>query len=371
MPAIGIGRSYSCFMKILIIDDEAAIRAALRETLELNGHQVLAASDGEQGIRLAAQAPDFVLCDICMPGMDGYSVLEAIQRLPQGREVPFIFLTARTDRADYRRGMALGADDYLTKPFTVRELLEAIAARVQRQRPLRERIEQLVASRRREAEADWSHELLTPLNAVIGGLDLIEMDGATVSPAELKDLLKIIRSGAERQWRLSRKLVRYHDLQRPKSDARAAAAGPCRAESALAAAVKRVGHETNRAADIRVTSDAATIGLPEPVLADGLAELIENACNFSRPGQRVTITGTSDRGCYRIEVLDEGEGMAMAERERISDFVQFDRERRGQQGLGLGLAIARLTAEYCGGRFTIADGEGGRGLRVTMELPAT
>jgi two-component system sensor histidine kinase TctE len=107
------------------------------------------------------------------------------------------------------------------------------------------------------------------------------------------------------------------------------------------------------------------------VLADGLAELIENACNFSRPGQRVTITGTFDRGCYRIEVLDEGEGMAMAERERISDFVQFDRERRGQQGLGLGLAIARLTAEYCGGRFTIADGEGGRGLRVTMELPAT
>ena len=85
-------------MKILIIEDDEAIRETLRDFLELNGHTVLAAVDGEEGVRLAAERPELVLCDVGLPGKDGYEVIQAIHRLPGGGDMPFIFLTARADR---------------------------------------------------------------------------------------------------------------------------------------------------------------------------------------------------------------------------------------------------------------------------------
>ena len=137
-------------MKILIIEDEPAIQQTLKDLLEINGHTVIAASDGIEGVKMTSQKPDLILCDVGLPGMDGYEVIKAVRQQPESRDLPFIFLTARADRADQRQGMALGADDYVTKPFTERDLLDAIAARIDRQRPLRERVEELVEQRHRE-----------------------------------------------------------------------------------------------------------------------------------------------------------------------------------------------------------------------------
>lgn len=118
-------------MKILIIEDDESIRLTLQDLLELNGHTVLAAATGPEGLDLARDQPEMIICDIGLPGLDGHQVLAAIREMPECREVTFIFLTARAERGDMRRGMAGGADDYITKPFTERDILEAIAARVQ------------------------------------------------------------------------------------------------------------------------------------------------------------------------------------------------------------------------------------------------
>ena len=101
-------------MKILIIEDEAEIRETLQDLLELNGHTVTVAADGEEGIKRAQELPELILCDIGMPGLNGHQVITAVRELPQCRDIPFIFLTARADRMDQRQGMALGADDYIT-----------------------------------------------------------------------------------------------------------------------------------------------------------------------------------------------------------------------------------------------------------------
>jgi CheY-like chemotaxis protein len=113
-------------MNILIIEDEPAIRDTLQLCLELNGHTVLAAADGPDGVRLAAQQPDLILCDVGLPSLDGYGVIAAIRQLPAGRDVPFIFLTARAGPDDLRRARSLGANGYVAKPFTERELMDAI-----------------------------------------------------------------------------------------------------------------------------------------------------------------------------------------------------------------------------------------------------
>ncbi|GAB3794917.1 hypothetical protein GCM10028819_10070 [Spirosoma humi] len=125
--------------KILLIEDEEQIRKNLLDILSLKGYQVVAAADGLEGVDIAKQQPpDLILCDIMMPHLSGYHVLELIRRHEPSMFVPFIFLTAKSDMVDLRRGMELGADDYLTKPFSTKDLLAAIESRLKRhqQKPL-------------------------------------------------------------------------------------------------------------------------------------------------------------------------------------------------------------------------------------------
>lgn len=122
---------------ILVIEDEQAILGNLLEILDLEGFQAIGARQGIEGIQKAqAHRPDLILCDIKMPCLDGYGVLEALRQDPDTAAIPVIFLSARGDRSDIRRGMNLGADDYLTKPCTIADLLEAVHSRLKKQAAL-------------------------------------------------------------------------------------------------------------------------------------------------------------------------------------------------------------------------------------------
>jgi CheY-like chemotaxis protein len=118
---------------ILLIEDNANIRENTSEILELAGYNVLTAEDGKAGVELALQhIPDLVICDIMMPVLDGYGVLHMLQRNKEMKDIPFIFLTAKTERSDFRKGMEMGADDYVTKPFDPTELLHAVESRLKK-----------------------------------------------------------------------------------------------------------------------------------------------------------------------------------------------------------------------------------------------
>lgn len=122
-------------VKILVIEDQTVMRENLVTLLEFEGFQVSGAHNGCTGVEKAkASPPDLIVCDVMMPDLDGYGVLEQLRQHPATRQVLFIFLSAKGDRADIRAGMNLGADDYLVKPVSHPELLEAIAARLERQR---------------------------------------------------------------------------------------------------------------------------------------------------------------------------------------------------------------------------------------------
>jgi CRP-like cAMP-binding protein/AmiR/NasT family two-component response regulator len=117
--------------KVLIIEDSNDIRESTVEILELAGYEVKEADNGKTGVELAQQyQPDLILCDIMMPELDGYGVLYLLNKNPQTAATPFIFLTAKAERLDFRKGMEMGADDYLTKPFDDIELLNAIESRL-------------------------------------------------------------------------------------------------------------------------------------------------------------------------------------------------------------------------------------------------
>jgi len=119
--------------KILVIEDEPEMRRNITTILRLEKFHPIAAENGRVGVELAAkERPDLVLCDVMMPELDGYGVLEALRENAQTASVPFIFLTAKGEKPDIRAGMNLGADDYLTKPVAKADLIDAILSRLER-----------------------------------------------------------------------------------------------------------------------------------------------------------------------------------------------------------------------------------------------
>ena len=123
--------------RILLIEDDESVRIPLGELLSANGYEVTLASGGREGLDVVEDGtPDLILCDIMMPDLDGKVVRETLLRDEETANIPFIFLTAKTSEKDIREGMALGADDYITKPYEPETLLKAIAARIRRFRSL-------------------------------------------------------------------------------------------------------------------------------------------------------------------------------------------------------------------------------------------
>jgi len=112
---------------ILVIEDEAPLRANLARILSAENYRVVTAADGEEGIRhVLEHKPDLVICDILMPRVDGFGVLAALRSRPESMAIPFIFLSASADKDDLARGIRSGANEYVTKPFTITDLLAAV-----------------------------------------------------------------------------------------------------------------------------------------------------------------------------------------------------------------------------------------------------
>ncbi|WP_421765101.1 response regulator [Ekhidna sp.] len=123
--------------RILVIEDQEDVRENISELLELSNYDVSNASNGKEGVKKALSSPpDLILCDIMMPEMDGYEVLYLLSKNPETASLPFIFLTAKAEKSDFRKGMNMGADDYITKPFEEMELLGAIERRLKKYKEL-------------------------------------------------------------------------------------------------------------------------------------------------------------------------------------------------------------------------------------------
>ena len=197
--------------KILLIEDEISVRENISDLLEAEGFETITAANGKVGIDLAiSQVPDIILCDLMMPEVDGYGVLERLRQEMLTATIPFIFLTAKSTRTDIRKGMDLGADDYLTKPFTRAELLGAISSRLDKQMKMKNYLSNnysdishfspemllIKSSLRRAIEAGQRHEFQTyyqPIVDIISGKIIaaeslvrwISPELGMVSPAEL------------------------------------------------------------------------------------------------------------------------------------------------------------------------------------------
>ena len=370
IPSTGVDQAPAKILQVLVIEDDIRWLTWVEANLESAGHKVHSAPDGLAGLEMVAKVkPDIILCDIEMPRLNGFGVLEALRQQPGLSDIPLVFLTSRNARVDQRKGMALGADDYLTKPFSREELLSSIAGALGRRESLAERLRHYTEEYRRELAAPWAHELLTPLNGILGIASLLEAEPGAISHTELRELARSIHVSARRQQDLARKLVQHFQLEQLReynwSDPTAAIEAGAGIEDEVIGVAERVA----RSADLHLNCVRAAVKINPQWLRAAVGELVENACKFSPKGTTVAVTARIVDGLYRIEIVDQGPGMTAEERTAIAAFRQFDRAKHEQQGLGLGLAIVRNIARLHHGSFGLEPGPDGQGLRAIVDLP--
>lgn len=358
--------------KILVIEDEAALLEEIVEWLRFEGYEVFGAAGGAEGIRLAlAHLPDLIVSDVMMPGVDGHRVLLELRTQPATAHTPFIFLSALAERHDIRRGMNLGADDYVTKPFTRRDLLEAVRMRLAKEEAARQRAAAALDELRQGVSTALPHELRTPLVGIIGFGEMLAMDPGSFTEGEIAHMARAIVTSGERLMHLIDNYLLYVQLemeQKPEpAPARRTDELSCAGE-AVERACRQAAARHGRDEDLLLDVEDAVVAMPEEWLEKVAAELADNAFRFSAAGAPVRVSAACEGDGWLLSVQDRGRGIAPDELRRIDAFVQFRRRLYEQQGAGLGLAIARRLAERQGGALTVAS-ELGAGTCVTVRLP--
>jgi len=338
---------------ILLLDDDENILSVFSMALRHHGYRVIEASSGDEGIELAKKhLPDLILSDISMPGKDGQAVLQTIRQHPELSTKQVVLMTGQTHLVTQRRGMELGADDFLVKPVSLGDLLRCVEARLERAQ-IHWRVEDRMLSKLRGSlRSNLPHELFTPLGGIIGLSDVLLADYANLSRDEVQDFLKDIHQSALRLHRTLRNYLLILDLQATPQDAPMVTEQLAGADlernvmSGIQAAVDY--HKRAEDMDIKI-ENCSIVSAPGDVslIAE---ELADNACKFSRKGTPVQIHFGSDAV---LQIVDEGRGMSSEEIAQVGTFQQFDRKKHEQQGLGLGLALVQKLAAKCGATFSI------------------
>lgn len=358
---------------ILIVDDEEGLRTVVRSVLEADGYFVVEASDGEAGLAaVREQRPDLVLCDIEMPRMDGFDVLRRF-RETGAPAVPFVFLTGRAARTDMRKGMNLGADDFLTKPFTAEELRSAVVTRLQRRGQLEADTEQKIADLRESISTSVPHELRTPLTGILGFAQLLEEQKDKLTSLEISEAAGHILDSGKRLQRTLEQFWTFAELALLAGDPKQretvaeSVTGPHVLVRVLARGKAR---EHGRESDLQLhLSDHLTVRISTNHLTRLLEEVLDNAFKFSTQGSSVMISFRPEDASCVLRVEDQGRGMEKKEIDAIGGFMQFGRRRHEQQGLGLGLSIAHEITRLYSGQLTV-ESTPGKGTAVTVRLPA-
>jgi signal transduction histidine kinase len=345
----------------------------LAELLEMEGFEVISAEDGGAGIQMARQyLPSLIICDVMMPELDGHAVLAELRQDPATATIPFIFLTARAEKTDLRKGMELGADDYLTKPFTRDELLKAISTRLSKQAAVTREIQTKLDDLRGSITLSLPHEMRTPLTGIIGYSEILAEDYASIQPEEIREFAQAIQQSARRLQHLILNYVLYAELEVAVRDAAYARAllghGSSDIRSVATDVAIQQAQQAQREADLSVELGEGTVQVVERFTRRVIEELLNNAFKFSQPGTPVLVTGQSDGHSYTLCVQDRGRGMTTQQIADVGAYLQFERQRHEQQGQGLGLAIAKRLTELHDGKLSIQS-EYGRQTTVCIILP--
>lgn len=360
--------------KMLIIDDEKKLLLGLKAVMTRAGFDVHIASSGDEGIHLAQEhLPDVIICDVMMPAPNGFQVKKILSNEALTSAIPFIFLTARTGEIDKIAGLNQGADDFITKPFNIDELIARVQAILRRNEIGRrsgiQEMEGALEKIRHSIAANLGHELRTPLGIILASLDLAIKEKYNGNTEDLDWCLNTSLSNAHKLSMLITDLILLNDIDQGKVNKfRRTVDLFFHFRDPIQKVIARYAGK-NLEIQILVEPDI-TIHAPELEFTHTVSHLVENACKFSPQGAKIWIklTGNGQGGC-ELTVENEGSEIPIDLRERVFErYYQVGQgNARPYGGLGVGLTIARAVAEAGGGTVMILDSA--IGCKVCMVYP--
>jgi two-component system sensor histidine kinase/response regulator len=358
---------------IVAIDDNPSVLDTIVNILEAVGYSAKGVLNGGIGAQIVRdRLPDLVICDIKMPGFSGYDVLRELRLDPATASIPIIFLTGQADRERMRVGMEMGADDYITKPFTARELLAAVNTQLEKQKAIATRYESTIRLLRKNIAYALPHELRTPLGGILGYAGVLELDAETLTPDELRQIGDRIVKAGKRLHRVLENYLVYAQIEIMASDPAEVAALrnhiTGKVDLLITDRARAKAGEVNRASDLDLNVDRVALQISEHDLRKILNELLDNAFKFSQPGTPVQIKGVKEDRRYTVTIRDFGRGMTDDQIKLIGAYMQFGRMMHEQQGLGLGLIIAKRLIELHGAEMRIS-GNPNHGVEITIVFP--
>jgi two-component system, sensor histidine kinase and response regulator len=359
--------------KILVIDDEEWLREMVQMALVQRGFEVVEAENGATGIEAARrELPDLILCDVNMEKVNGYLTLSSLRNEPATAAIPFILMTGLADNVGMRHGMELGADDYLPKPFTIEGLYAAVEARLKKAQTLRQDAEKKLADLRDNISMMLPHELRTPLNGIVAYGEILASEATTLPAVEVAEMGQMILDSGRRLERLIENFLIYAQLELLAADGQKVAALRQKQTQAPAKLIEEHARGQARAAkradNLVLELAERPMPISEEYLAKIVEELVQNAFKFSEDGSPVRVTLSDLPNGVALVVTDRGRGFSTDHIRKVGAYMQFDRKIQEQQGLGLGLTIAKRLTELHGGTLAIQS-ERGSTTTVTVKLP--
>jgi len=356
-----------CKATVLIVDDTPTNLKVIGNFLAGAGYCVRVAEDGVDALEQVRHTkPDIILLDVMMPEKDGYATCRELKQLDITRDVPVLFMTARSETQDKVNGFKCGAMDYITKPYQEEEVLARIDTHLTLARQ-KQKLEEMLAERNRFMNIA-AHDLRNPLTAIMGWTQIgIE----TAGPGNTRQVLLTIRQSAARMQGI---IEDFLSLQVLKQNRASEVAHSFDLREAITKVIEQ--HDpAAKAKGIALTfHPASDIPRAFGTLAHThqiVSNYISNAIKYSPPKSEILVSIRASHGCVRTEVLDQGPGVPISERSRL--FAEFprisNRPTGGETSTGLGLAIVRTLAEAQGGKAG-ADFTSDVGSTFWVELPA-
>jgi len=358
------------------VEDDLALLDGMCDTLDMVGYKTIRATNGREGLGVLQQVlPDLIISDIMMPEMDGYEFHREVSSRSDTATIPFIFLTAKSDQADVRKGLRDGVDAYLIKPFDLEDLLIHVQNKLNRFATIRKQALAQLEDLQHQIVTMFSHELRTPLTYIQGYTDLLSDAPHTVRPDEMKIFLEGIQTGSSRLNKLVENLLALVQLDtgvfvQEFEQFSSTEMDPGRLAYVAAAKYENDARRKGVTLEVEVPDDLPPVQLVPGHFAHVLNNLLDNAIKFSStPGSRVAIRvyENGDRLCY--EVSDEGIGIAAKDLSDIFErFRQINRSKHEQSGLGVGLTIAQGLTRIHGGDVEV-ESQPEKGSKFTAWVP--
>jgi len=359
---------------VLVVEDNVEVAQYICDIFDVAGYGVKVAYDGVEGWReILHQQPDIVVSDVDMPEMDGYELLTLVRQTTATETLPFIMLTARAERDNMRQGMTLGADDYVTKPFAANEILSSVETMLGKQEKHKKKQETTLRLLRKNITHSLPHELRTPLQSILGYSNLMQMDYQNIKPDDVKMMADMIFDSGMRLQRLAENMLAYAQIEliaSSKEQQEQLRNNILRdPANIIEKTAEKIAEQYNRLQDMTLDLDHKVLRISSENLTKIIEEVLDNAFKFSECESPVIVRTAALESHYVISIVDSGRGMTRKQIDMVGAYMQFDRVVYEQQGMGMGLIIAKRLAELHGGHLTI-DSQPDHGTEVVIELPA-